>query len=134
LHIAGGVIAQINSSWATRVRRDDLLTFQIDGSRGSAIAGLHRCWTTTNAQTPRTAHFNIATDLAVDYRANWQDVADGGPHKNPYRIGWENFLRHLATGEPMNADFAAGIRDVQFAEACYRSVKDGTWIDLAPLS
>ncbi len=134
VELESGAIGTILASWATRVRRDDLLTFQIDGSRGSAIAGLHRCWTTTNAQTPRTAHFNIATDLAVDYRANWQEAADGGSYKNPYRVGWENFLRHLATGEPMKADLAAGIRDVQFAEACYRSVKDGTWIDLAPLS
>ena len=77
------------------MRRDDLLTFQIDGTKGSAIAGLHRCWTTTGAQTPRTAHFSIATDLNVDYRANWHEVTDVGPFKNPYRIGWENFLRHV---------------------------------------
>ena len=83
---------------------------------------------------PRTAHFSIATDLNIDYRANWQEVADPGPFKNPYRIGWENFLRHLATGAPMQADFAAGIRDVQFAEACYRSVKDGKSVNLQNLS
>jgi predicted dehydrogenase len=82
----------------------------------------------------RTAHFSIATDLNVDYRANWEEVADPGPFKNPYRIGWENFLRHLVTGAPMQADFAAGIRDVQFAEACYRSVKDGKWVSLQNLS
>ena len=69
--------------------------------------------------------------MDIDYRANWTEVADAGPFKNPYRIGWENFLRHVATGAPMQADFAAGIRDVAFAEACYRSMKDGTWISLA---
>jgi predicted dehydrogenase len=127
VELESGAIGTILSSWATRVRRDDLLTFQIDGSRASAIAGLHRCWTTTNAQTPRAAHFSVATDLNIDYRANWQEVVDSGPFKNPYRIGWENFLRHVVTGTPMRADFAAGIRDVQFAEACYRSIKDGTW-------
>jgi predicted dehydrogenase len=127
VELESGAVGTILSSWATRVRRDDLLTFQIDGSKGSAIAGLHRCYTTTNAQTPRTAHFSIATDLNVDYRANWHEVTDAGPFKNPYRIGWENFLRHVATGAPMRADFSAGIRDVQFAEACYRSVKEGTW-------
>lgn len=130
VELESGAVGTILSSWATRVRRDDLLTFQIDGSKASAIAGLHRCFTTTNAQTPRTAHFSIATDLNVDYRANWHEVADGGPFKNPYRIGWENFLRHVIVGAPMQADFAAGIRDVQFAEACYRSVKEGTWIGL----
>ena len=95
IELESGAIGTILSSWATRVRRDDLLTFQIDGTKGSAIAGLHKCWTTTNAQTPRTAHFSIATDLNVDYRANWHEVTDCGPFKNPYRIGWENFLRHV---------------------------------------
>ena len=130
VELQSGAIGTILSSWATRVRRDDLLTFQIDGDKASAIAGLHRCWTTANAQTPRTAHFSIATDLNVDYRANWHEVQDAGPFKNPYRIGWENFLRHVAVGAPMQADFAAGLRDVEFAEACYRSMKDGTWIGL----
>ncbi len=134
IELESGATGTILSSWATRVRRDDLLTFQIDGTNASAVAGLHRCHTITSAQTPRTAHFSIATDLNIDYRAGWQEVADPGPFKNPYRIGWENFLRHLVTGAPMQADFAAGIRDVQFAEACYRSVKDGKWVSLAPLS
>jgi predicted dehydrogenase len=134
IELESGATGTILSSWATRVRRDDLLTFQIDGTNASAVAGLHRCHTITSAQTPRTAHFSIATDLNIDYRAGWQEVADPGPFKNPYRIGWENFLRHLVTGAPMQADFAAGIRDVQFAEACYRSVKDGKWVSLAQLS
>ena len=134
IELESGATGTILSSWATRVRRDDLLTFQIDGTNASAVAGLHRCHTITSAQTPRTAHFSIATDLNIDYRAGWQEVADPGPFKNPYRIGWENFLRHLVTGAPMQADFAAGIRDVQFAEACYRSVKDGKWVSLASLS
>ena len=134
VELENGAIGTILSSWATRARRDDLLTFQIDGSKGSAIAGLHRCYTSTNAQTPRTAHFSVAKDLNIDYRANWTEVADAGPFKNPYRIGWENFLRHVVAGAPMQADFAAGIRDVQFAEACYRSTKDGTWQTLAARS
>jgi predicted dehydrogenase len=67
----------------------------------------------------------------VDYRANWHEVTDLGPFKNPYRIGWENFLRHVATDAPMPARFEDGVRDVAFAEACYRSMKDGTWINLA---
>ncbi|MBM3527311.1 MAG: Gfo/Idh/MocA family oxidoreductase [Alphaproteobacteria bacterium] len=134
IELQSGAIGTILSSWATRVRRDDLVTFQIDGTQGSALAGLHKCWTSTNAKTPRTAHFNIASDLNIDYRAHWDEVAEAGPFKNPYRIGWENFLRHVATGAPMQADLAAGIRDVQFAEACYRSMKEARWIDLAPHS
>jgi predicted dehydrogenase len=134
VELDSGAVGTILSSWATRVRRDDLLTFQIDGSKGSAVAGLHRCWTSSAAQTPRTAHFSITTDAGIDYRDHWTEVAEPVSAKNPYRIGWENFLRHVVTGAPMDADLAAGIRDVQFAEACYRSMKDARWIDLAPRS
>lgn len=134
VEMASGATGTILSSWATRVRRDDLLTFQIDGTRGSAIAGLHKCWTTTNAQIPKTAHFSITTDADIDYRSHWSEITDGGPCKNPYRVGWEDFLRHVVAGTPLKADLAAGIRDVQFADACYRSMKDATWISLAPRS
>jgi predicted dehydrogenase len=134
VELESGAIGTILSSWATRVRRDDLFTFQIDGSKASALAGVHRCWTQTDAQTPRTAHLSIATDLGIDYRHHWTEVADGEPYKNPYRVGWEDFLRHVATGAPIKADFAAGIRDVQFAEACYRSAREQRWISLAELS
>lgn len=134
VELESGAIGTILSSWATRVRRDDLLTFQIDGTRGSAIAGLHRCWMLPNAQTPKTAHFSITHDLNIDYRAPWSEVTAGVSPTNPYRVGWENFLRHIVTGTPMKSDFAAGIRDVQFAQACYQSMKDRTWISLEPHS
>ncbi len=134
VELESGATGIISSSWATRVRRDDLFTFQIDGSKGSAVAGLHKCWTQENIQTPRTAHFSIAKDLGIDYRSQWTEVADTGPYKNPYRVGWEDFLHHIAAGTPVKADFAAGIRDVQFAEAVYRSAREKTWIDLAELS
>lgn len=130
IQLDSGATGTILASWATRVRRDDLLTFQIDGTQGSAIAGLHRCHVQTGAQTPHTAHFSIAKDPGIDYRTHWREVTEGVSPVNPYRIGWENFLRHLVTGSPMKADFAAGIRDVQFAEACYRSMNDKAWVDL----
>src|SRR5262249_25417717 len=85
VELEGGAIGAILSSWATRVRRDDLLTFQIDGTKASAVAGLHRCWTCTNAQTPQTRHFNLAKDAGIDYRSHWSEIEDGGPFKNPYR-------------------------------------------------
>jgi predicted dehydrogenase len=132
VELESGAIGTILSSWATRVRRDDLVTFQVDGIKASALAGLHRCYASTDAQTPPIRHFSLAKDLGVDYRGHWSEVDDAGPFKNPYRIGWEHFLRHLALNEPMPADLAAGIRDVAFAEACYRSVKEQRWIDLAP--
>jgi predicted dehydrogenase len=130
VQLDNGAVGTILSSWATRVRRDDLFTLQVDGTRGSAIAGLHRCWTQTTDETPRVAHFSVGVDLGIDYRAGWNEVASAAPYKNPYRVGWEEFLRHVAADEPQHSDFAAGLRDVQFAEACHRSMKETTWVKL----
>ena len=128
--LANGAIGAIICSWATRVRRDDLLTLQIDGTGGSAVAGLHRCWIQSAAETPTVRHFNPSLDIGADYRADWEEVEGQAAYTNPYRIGWEKFLRHIATGAPFASDLSAGIRDVQLAEACYRSVAEQTWIAL----
>src|SRR5215470_1609874 len=128
IELASGATGAVIASWATRVRRDDLMTFQIDGTKGSAIAGLHRCYMQPLADTPRVAAFNPMVDLAIDYRARWQETPAAGPYLNPYRVGWENFLRHLVTDVPMPSDFAAGIRDVAFAQACGRSFGEGRWV------
>jgi predicted dehydrogenase len=128
--LANGACGTVLSSWATRVRRDDLLTLKVDGTAGSALAGLHRCWTQEASETPRIAHFNVMEDIGADYRAPWREVAPSGPYGNPYRIGWEAFLRHVAVGAPLRATFAAGIRDVALAEACSRSHKEAQWVKL----
>ena len=134
LAMESGAVGVITSSWATRVRRDDLMTLQIDGTNGSALCGLHRCFTQSGPQVPRIAHVSIATDAGIDYAGQWSEVTAAVDPRNPYRVGWEAFLRHLHAGAPMAADFAAGIRDVQLAEACIRSIRDGAWVDMAPLS
>jgi predicted dehydrogenase len=130
VELASGAIGTILSSWATRVRRDDLMTFQVDGTGGSAIAGLHRCRVQSDAGTPTVKHFNPMVDLGIDYRDGWGDAPEAGPYVNPYRVGWEDFLRHLVTGVPIRSDLAAGIRDLEFAEACLRSVATSAWVDL----
>ena len=130
VELANGAVGAIVCSWATRVRRDDLLTLQVDGTGGSAIAGLHRCWTQSAADTPTIRHFNPNADIGADYRSEWKAVAGTGSYTNPYRIGWENFLRHIATDAPLMSDLSAGIRDVQLAEACNRSVAEQKWIVL----
>jgi len=130
VELADGAFGTIMSSWVTRVRRDDLMTFAIDGTGGSAVAGLHRCRVQTNAGTPTVKHFNPMVDLAIDYRADWSDAPEAEPYTNPYRVGWEDFLRHLVTGAPLTSDLAAGVRDLQFAEACGRSAATGAWVDL----
>jgi predicted dehydrogenase len=128
--LESGAHGTILSSWATRVRRDDLLTLQVDGTHGSAIAGLHRCWTQSLGETPRIAHFNVKEDIGADYRAGWREVPAAGPYQNPYRIGWEQFLRHLVAGAPLRSTFSAGIRDLALAEACHRSMKEDRWVSL----
>src|SRR5216683_6139065 len=130
IELKSGATGVIIASWATRVRRDDLMTLQIDGTNGSAIAGLHRCYMQSLADTPRVAAFNPMVDLAIDYRARWQEAPGAGPNLNPYRVGWEDFLRHLVAEAPSGSDFAAGIRDVAFAEACGRSCRDGAWVGI----
>jgi len=129
VEIAGGTFGTILSSWATRVRRDDLFTLQVDGTQGSAIAGLHRCHVQPAAATPAIAHFSVMKDLGADYRSGWSEAPPLPAYTNPYRVGWERFLRHVATDAPPAADFAAGIRDVAFAEACHRSMAERRWVD-----
>jgi predicted dehydrogenase len=132
VELEGGAFGTILSSWATRVRRDDLLTLQVDGTKGSAVAGLHRCHVQSLAQTPPIAHFSVLKDISADYRAGWSEAPPLASYTNPYRVGWERFLRHVATDAPMPSDFAAGIRDVAFAEACHRSMRERTWISFVP--
>ncbi len=130
VELEDGAFGTILSSWATRVRRDDLVTLQIDGTLGSAIAGLHRCYVQSLAETPKIASFSVNVDLGIDYRAGWGMAPDLGPYKNPYRVGWENFLRHVVADAPFASDLRAGIRDVQLAEACYRSMAERRWVPL----
>jgi predicted dehydrogenase len=132
LELEGGAFGTIVSSWATRVRRDDLLTLQVDGSKGSAVAGLHRCHVQSTAQTPTIAHFSVMRDLGADYRGGWIEAPPLAAYCNPYRVGWEAFLRHVAADAPLACDFAAGVRDVAFADACHRSMRERTWIALPP--
>ena len=129
IELEGGAFGTIMSSWATRVRRDDLLTLQIDGTGGSAIAGLHRCYFQPAAATPTIAHFSVMTDIAADYRSDWSEAPALPSYCNPYRVGWEEFLRHVLRDAPFASDFSAGARDVAFAEAC-RSMRERGWITM----
>ena len=94
--------APFSSSWATRVRRDDLLTLQVDGTEGSAVAGLHRCHVQSTTLTPAIAHFSVMKDIGADYRGGWTEAPPLTSYCNPYRVGWEHFLRHVATTRRCN--------------------------------
>jgi predicted dehydrogenase len=132
IELEGGAFGTIVSSWATRVRRDDLLTLQVDGSKGSAVAGLHRCHVQSMAYTPAIAHFSVMKDIGADYCEAWAQAPPLASYRNPYRVGWEAFLRHAATDAPLACDFAAGIRDVAFADACHRSMRERGWVVFPP--
>jgi predicted dehydrogenase len=128
VEIEGGAFGSILSSWATRVRRDDLFTLQVDGTEGSAVAGLHRCHIQPAAQTPVIAHFSVMKDIGTDYRNGWVEAPPLNAYCNPYRVGWEQLLRHIGMDAPLAADFSAGVRDVAFAEACRHSMLERAWI------
>ncbi len=131
--LEGGIVAHINSSWVTRVRRDDLAVFQVDGTHGSAVAGLQKCWTQSRVNTPKPV-WNPDVPQTIDFFAGWQEVPDTQAYPNGFRAQWELFLRHVA-GEVAEFpwDLMAGAKGVQLAEAGLRSWRERRWIDLPKL-
>ncbi|WP_372620602.1 Gfo/Idh/MocA family protein [Falsiroseomonas sp.] len=131
--LAGGIVAHINSSWVTRVRRDDLVTFQVDGTHGSAVAGLQKCWTQSRVNTPKPV-WNPDIPQPIDFFAGWQEVPSTQDYPNGFRVQWEMFFRYLA-GEVATYpwDLLAGAKGVQLAEAGLQSWAERRWIDLPKL-
>jgi predicted dehydrogenase len=129
---AGDVLTQVSASWATRARGDDLLTVRIDGTAGSAVAGMHRCVIQPMAATGKP-HFDIDKPRATSLNDDWLEVPDVLAVKNGYRRGWEMFLRHVAEGTPTTAPLIAGAKHLQLADACLHSHRERRWIDLEPL-
>ncbi len=130
--LEGGVIAQFNSSWTVRVRRDDLLTMQVDGTRGSAVVGLRKCWVQPAAATPKPV-WNPDIDQSIDFRAGWQEVPDTTEYDNAFKIQWEHFLRHVAVDAPFPWNLREGAKGVQLAEAGLQSWHERRWISLGAL-
>jgi predicted dehydrogenase len=132
LQLEGGAVCTIFSSWATRVRRDDLIEVQIDGTLGSAVAGGHRCVSQAAVNTPRP-FFNTEAPGTMDYHAQWAEVPDNTPFRSSFRQCWELFLRHVAEDAPYLPTLVEGARAVQLAELCYRSHAEGRWLDVPEL-
>lgn len=131
--LEGGIPAQISSSWANRVKRDDLLQIQVDGTEGSAVAGLHRCFIQPSVATPRP-FFSPEQPQPMNFDEQWQELPDLEPFENGYRAGWELFLRHVVEDAPFPAPLLEGAKSVQLAEACYRSHRERSWVDLPSLT
>jgi len=125
----GGVVCHFNSSWCVRVRRDDLLTMQVDGTEGSAIVGLRRCWIQPHGATPRPI-WNPDIDQPIDFFDTWQEVPDAGDYDNAFKIQWELFLRHVALDEPFRWTLREGAKGVQLAELGLQSWKERRWLDV----
>jgi predicted dehydrogenase len=130
--LAGGVVAQFNSSWTTRVRRDDLLTIQVDGTHGSAVAGLRECCLQPASATPRPT-WNPDVDNPFNFFDQWMTVPSQQAFDNAFKIQWELFLRHLIANEPFPWDLLQGAKGVQLAEKGIESWKTRQWITLPEL-
>ena len=131
--LEGGALAQVSSSWANRVKRDDLLQIQVDGTLGSAVCGLHRCFMQPLVMTPKP-FFSPEQPQVMNFDEQWQEMPDIEPFENGYRAGWELFLLHVAENAPFPAPLLEGAKSVQLAEACYRSHRERRWVELEPLS
>lgn len=130
--LKNGVICQFNSSWAVRVRRDDLLTLQVDGTKGSAVAGLRKCWIQNDISTPRPV-WNPDEESKINYNENWQEIPDVTHYENAFKAQWELFLKHVVNETPFPWDLYAGAKGVQLAELGLESWKSHKWIHVTAL-
>ncbi|HER09749.1 MAG TPA: Gfo/Idh/MocA family oxidoreductase [Bacteroides sp.] len=129
----GGIVAQFNSSWATRVRRDDLLTIQVDGSKGSAVAGLRTCRIQAYEDTPRPV-WNPDVPGEIDFYEDWKEVYEDEEFENAFRAQWELFLKHVVTGDPFPWDLMEGAKGVQLAEKGLESWQKRRWVTVPELT
>jgi len=130
--LEGGVIAHFNSSWCVRVRRDDLLTLQVDGDKGSAVAGLRNCWIQHYGSTPRPV-WNPDIESPLNYFDGWQKVPEQETFDNAFKRQWELFLLHIVKGAPFRWGLLEGAKGVQLAEAGLESWHKRAWVDVPEL-
>jgi predicted dehydrogenase len=130
--LADGVIAQVNSSWCTRVRRDDLVTFHVDGTHGSAVAGLTECRSQSRVNTPKPV-WNPDVKQSLPFFEQWQEVPDTQVYDNGFKLQWEHFIRHVMEDAPYRWTLAEGAKGVQLVEAALASWKERRWVDVPAL-
>jgi predicted dehydrogenase len=130
--LEGGVVAHFNSSWVTRVRRDDLLTVQVDGEKGSAVCGLRDVWIQHYGNTPRPT-WNPDIPQPINFFEGWAKVPDQETYDNAFKIQWELFLRHMVLDEAFPWDLRRGAKGVQFAELALKSWAERRWVEIEKL-
>jgi predicted dehydrogenase len=131
-HQGEHVVAQVNSSWTTRVNREDLVTFHVDGTHGSAVAGLQACKAQSRVNTPRPV-WNPDVKQTMTFTDQWQEVPDTQFYDNGFKIQWEHFIRHIVENEPYRWTLPEGAKGVQLVEAALQSWRERRWVDVAPL-
>ncbi|MBA3378288.1 MAG: Gfo/Idh/MocA family oxidoreductase [Chloroflexia bacterium] len=131
--VGDDIVVNINSSWAVRVYRDELFTLQVDGTEGSAVAGLRECKAQHRAVTPKP-FWNPDVPNPFDFYADWQDVPDNAVFENAFKVQWEMFLRHLVCGDPHPFDLFEGAKGIQLAELGLQSWQERRWLDVPDLS
>jgi predicted dehydrogenase len=127
-----GVVCHFNSSWSVRVRRDDLLTLQVDGTHGSAVAGLRDCTAQHLSATPRCV-WNPDIDSPVQFFDGWTRVPSHDTYDNAFKVQWELFLRHVVTGSPFPWSLREGAKGVQLAELGLKSWSERRWVEVPEL-
>jgi predicted dehydrogenase len=130
--LEGGVIAHFNSSWTVRVRRDDLLTLQVDGTKGSAVAGLRECYIQHYGNTPKPV-WNPDIAQPINFYEAWSKVPEQEAYDNAFKAQWELFLKHVVKDEPFPWDLRDGARGVQLAEKGIESWSKRCWVDVPEL-
>ena len=130
--LEGGIIAQFNSSWTTRVRRDDLLTLQVDGTKGSAVVGLRDCWIQDYESTPKPV-WNPDIPNPIDFKEGWTKVSEHEEFENAFRVQWELYLKHILIDTPFPWNLMEGAKGIQLAELGIESWEKKTWINIPDL-
>jgi predicted dehydrogenase len=124
MELEDDIVAQLNSSWTVRVNRDDLLEIQVDGTEGSAIAGLRECKTQHQGNTPKP-EWNPDTSTEHDFYEDWESVPDNQVFENAFKQQWAEYIRHVVADKPFPWDFRSGAKGVQLTEASHRSWQNG---------
>ncbi|MFH1965171.1 MAG: Gfo/Idh/MocA family oxidoreductase [Acidobacteriota bacterium] len=130
--LQNGVLVSFNSSWAVRVRRDDLLTIQVDGTGGSAVATLRDCRLQPGEATPRPV-WNPDVESPLNYFDNWIKIPEREASENAFKAQWKLYLRHVLMDEPFPWDLLEGAKGVQLAGKGRESWEKRSWIEIPEL-
>jgi predicted dehydrogenase len=133
LEFASGAFASVNSSWAVRVNRRELLELQVDGTAGSAVSGLRDCAVQHRVSTPLPV-WNPDLPDPIEYQELWSDVPDNMAFDNGFKVEWELFLKSVSEGRPFAWDLVEGAKGVQLANLALRSSAEGRRLEVPPLA